>query len=82
MCSLPEPRRGVQTEGPQAAVPMAGLPLCELRAGGGEAAGDGGAGGPEETAGGRGEPLLRAAKQFLQLTKPSCTHALIQAWFC
>lgn len=47
---LPQPRRGVLPEGTQALLPLEGLPVRQLPAGGGETAGDGGAGGPEEAA--------------------------------
>lgn len=52
---LPQPRGGVMPEGPQALLPLEGLSVRQLPTGGGEAAGDGGAGGAEEATSYRGE---------------------------
>ena len=48
MCSLPEPRRRVESEGTQEAVQMARLSLSELHAGRRATARHGGAGGAQE----------------------------------
>lgn len=55
MRPVPQPRRGVVSEGTQALLPLEGLPVRQLPAGGGAAAGHGGAGGAEEAAGHGGE---------------------------
>ncbi|XP_029366311.1 doublesex- and mab-3-related transcription factor 2a isoform X2 [Echeneis naucrates] len=63
---MPQPRSGFLPEGPQALLPLEGLPVRQLPAGGGETAGHGGPGGPEEAAGHRGyrpvqsDPFLAA----------------------
>ena len=48
MCSVPEPRRRVESEGTQEAVQMARLSLSELYAGRRATARHGGAGGAQE----------------------------------
>ena len=77
MCSLSEPRRRVVSERPQALLPLEGLPLRQLSAGGGAPARHGGASRPAATASGGGEE-----RTTLQFGHPASflTHVVLLAF--
>lgn len=60
MRAVPQPRRRLGAQGPQALLSLAGLCLCQVHPDRGAAASDGGPGGAEEAAGSGGERGPRA----------------------